>query len=142
MTDLAPQPPKLFLPDLLMTLFLRIVSLGCLWYGLQLWGDLIGYGHGGKLRFDLIGVDMKAAFTTLAVLYPVAALGLWLRGAWGPVIWTAAAAMEVGMHELMRPTFGDDRIKVIAIAATALVYIIFRLAIFFLKPARNAAALG
>lgn len=142
MTDLALPPPKLFLPDLLMTVFLRLVSLGCLWYGLQLWGDLIGYSHGGKLRFDLIDVDMKAAYTTLSVLYPVAALGLWLRGAWGPVLWTAAAAMEIATHEFMPATFGDDHVKVVAIAAAVVVYLVLRLTIFFLKPARNAAALG
>lgn len=142
MTDLPLTPRRLFLPYLLMTLFLRIVALGCLWYGLQLWGNLIGYSNGGTLRFDLLGTDMKAANATLAVLYPVAAIGLWLRGAWGPVIWTAAATMEVTMHQVFPETFGFDQIKIAAIAITALVYLVLRLAIIFLKPKNRAGIQG
>ena len=142
MTDLPLSPRKLFLPRLLMTLFLRIVALGCLWYGLHLWGDLIGYTANGTLRFDLLGTDVKAANATLAVLYPVAAIGLWLRGAWGPVIWTAAAAMEITMHQMFPEIFGADRIKVAAIALTALVYLCLRLAITVLRPVKPSIARG
>ena len=139
MTDLLLTPRKLFLPHLLMTLFLRVVALGCLWYGLKLWSDLIGYGDGGRLRFDLLATDMKAANATLAVLYPVAAIGLWLRGAWGPVIWTAAAALEITMHQILPQTFGFDQIKVAAIALTAVIYIVLRLVILFLRTPRSVA---
>src|SRR3954468_6952566 len=142
MTDLPLPTRKIFLPDLLMTLFLRIVALGCLWYGLRLWGQLIGYTDGGALRFDLLPADLEAANATLAVLYPVAAIGLWLRGAWGPVIWTAAAILEITMHEILIDTFGGDPVKVMAIAMTAAVYLALRLAILFLKPARTSISNG
>jgi hypothetical protein len=142
MTDLPLATRKIFLPDLLMTLFLRLVALGCLWYGLRLWGQMIGYTDGGALRFDLLPTDLKAANATLAVLYPVAAIGLWLRGAWGPVIWTAAAAMEITLHEILIDTFGGDPVKLMAIAMTALVYLVLRLMIVFLKPARTAVQNG
>jgi hypothetical protein len=134
MTDLPLPKQKFFLPDLLMTLFLRMVALGCLWYSLQLWGDLIGYSGGGRLRFDLLPTDIKAATATLAVLYPVAAVGLWLRGAWGPVIWTAASVMEFTMHQIFPETFGLEPLKIVAIAMTAVLYIVLKLAIFLLKP--------
>jgi hypothetical protein len=140
MTDMPLTPKKLFLPYLLMTLFLRAVALGCLWYGLRLWGDMIGYTSGGTLRFDLLSTDMKAANAALGVLYPVAAIGLWLRGAWGPVIWTAAAAMEIAMHQVLPETFGFDKVKISAIALTALIYIVLRLLIVFTKPSRRRAA--
>jgi len=142
MTDLPLPTAKIFLPDLLMTLFLRLVALGCLWYGLQLWSQLIGYTANGALRFDLLGTDLKAANATLAVLYPVAAIGLWLRGAWGPVIWAAAAAMEIAMHQIMIDTFGGDPMKLTAIAVTALVYLVLRLVIVFRKPRKRAMANG
>ncbi len=142
MTDLPLPPPKIFLPDLLMTLFLRLVALGCLWYGLQLWGQLIGYTNNGALRFDLLGADLKAANATLALLYPVAAIGLWLRGAWGPVIWSAAAAMEIAMHQILIDTFGGDPVKLAAIAVTALVYLILRLVIAFRKPSKTSVQNG
>jgi hypothetical protein len=142
MTDLPLQTRKIFLPDLLMMLFLRLVALGCLWYGLRLWGQMIGYTDAGALRFDLLPTDLKAANATLAVLYPVAAIGLWLRGPWGPVIWTAAAAMEIIMHEILIDTFGGDPVKLMAIAMTALVYLGLRLTIVFLRPASATAASG
>lgn len=142
MTDLSLPKQKLFLPDLLMTLFLRIVALGCLWYGLQLWGDLIGYSDGGRLRFDLLPTDIKAANATLAVLYPVAAVGLWLKGTWGPVIWTAAAAMEFAMHQIFPETFGLEPLKIVAIAMTAVLFIALKLVIFLLKPAPSVARHG
>jgi hypothetical protein len=142
MTDLPLPKQKFFLPDLLMTLFLRLVALGCLWYALKLWGQLIGYSDAGTLRFDLLPTDLKAADAMLAVLYPVAAIGLWLRGAWGPVIWTAAAALEVTMHEILIDTFGGDPVKIMAIALVALIYLILRLTIVFLKPARTATLNG
>ena len=134
MTDLQLPPPKLFLPQVLMTLLLRIVSLACLWFGLRLWGDLIGYTSGGAMRFDLLSSDIQAANATLAVLYPVGAIGLWLRGPWGPVIWVAASAIEVAMHQVFQETFGADPVKMAAIAATATVYLLLRLAILLLKP--------
>lgn len=142
MTELPLTPPKLFVPDLLMTLFLRLVALGCLWYGFRLWGDLIGYTSHGAMRFDLLGTDLKAANATLAVLYPVAAIGLWLRGAWGPVIWTAASVLEITMHQVFPETFGFDPLRTAIIAVIALAYLLLRLAIVFLRPSRRTAARG
>jgi hypothetical protein len=129
MTDEPLTTKRLFLPDLLMTVLLRGVALACLWYALNVWSGLIGYGNGGAGRFDLLGSDMKAAAATLAILYPVAAIGLWLRGSWGPVIWVVAAMVEVVKHEAYPEIFGADRIKVLVIAAIALTYIAIRIAI-------------
>jgi Family of unknown function (DUF6163) len=135
MTDLpipAPRPP---LPDLLMTVFLRLVALGTLWFALLIWADLIGYHHAGAGRFDLLDADMKAARGTLAVLYPVAAVGLWLRGAWGPVIWGVAAIMEIGLHQAMPGTFDIEPLKVALVSLIALTYLLLRLWGLLAKPA-------
>lgn len=134
MTDIAPPRAPLFLPDLLMAIFLRLVAVSCLWYGLVIWGDLIGYRNGGILRFDLLNNDMKAAGATLAILYPVAAIGLWLRGPWGPVIWSVAAITEVTMHEVYAEIFGPDRLKSVAIGLIVIVYFGLRLATRFGRP--------
>jgi hypothetical protein len=131
MTDLPLPPRKFVLPKFLMTLFLRAVALACLWYGLHFWGDLIGYTAHGTRRFDLLATDLATANATLAVLYPVAAVGLWLRGAWGPVIWSAASVLEIVMHQVFADTFGADPIKMAAIAVVAAVYLVLRLWIVF-----------
>ena len=134
MTDLPMSTPRPYIPQILMTLFLRLAALGCLWYGLELWGALIGYSEHGAGRFDLLGTDMKTARATLAVLYPVAAIGLWLRGAWGPVIWAVTAGMEIAMHQVFADTFGADPVKIVAIGLTVVIYLALRLTLLLVKP--------
>lgn len=130
------------LPSLLMLLLMRIVAVGCLWYGLKIWGEIIGYSEGGALRFDLLTTDVKAAKATLAVLYPVAAVGLWLRGPWGPVIWGVMAAMELFMHQYHADIFGAEPVKMVAIAVTAVLYLVLRILIVLTRPVKSPAGQG
>jgi len=138
MTDTETLPRQAFyLPELLMTIFMRMVAVACLWFSLAVWSDLIGYGSNGILRFDLLDADMKAAAASLAVLYPVAAIGLWLKGSWGPVIWTLAAAVEVTRHESFPGIFGTSGPTLLMIASTVLVYAALRLTLWLKKPAKT-----
>jgi hypothetical protein len=138
MTDTETLPTRtIFLPELLMTIFLRMVAVACLWFALDIWSDLIGYGSNGILRFDLLDTDMKAAAASLAVLYPVAAIGLWLKGSWGPVIWTVAAAVEVARHESFPGIFGTSGPTLLMIGSTVLVYAALRLTLWLKKPVRG-----
>lgn len=129
--------PTLFLPDLLMTIFLRMVAVACLWFALDTWSDLIGYGSNGILRFDLLDTDMQAAAAALSVLYPVAAIGLWLKGSWGPVIWTVAAAVEVARHESFPGIFGTSGPTLLMIASTVALYAVLRVTLWLKKPVRT-----
>ena len=140
MTDIETLPRRtFFLPDLLMTIFLRIVAVACLWFALNLWSDLIGYGSNGALRFDLLDTDTKAAASCLAVLYPVAAIGLWLKGSWGPVIWTLAAAVEVARQESLSGLLGTSAPTLPMIAAIAALYVALRLTLWLKKPPATTA---
>jgi hypothetical protein len=135
MADIETTPRRtIFLPDLLMTIFLRMVAASCLYSAFGIWSDLIGYGSGGALRIDLLNRDMQAAVATLAVLYPVAAIGLWLKGSWGPVVWTVAAAVEIARHESLPGGPADSAGAVLVITATALVYLALRLTLWLKKP--------
>ena len=129
--------PTLFLPDLLMTIFLRMVAVACLWFALDIWSDLIGYGSNGILRFDLLDTDMQAAAAALSVLYPVAAIGLWLKGSWGPVIWTVAAAVEVARHESFPGIFGTSGPTLLMIASTVALYMALRVTLWLRKPVKT-----
>jgi hypothetical protein len=140
MTDIPLTQAKTPWPNLIMTLFLRLVALGCLFMAFKLWASLIGYLDGGVGRFDLLSADIKAADASLAVLYPVAAIGLWLRGAWGPVIWTAASALQVAMHQGFPQIFGQDHLKMLSIGVTALVYLVLRLVVIFSHNAKTKRA--
>jgi len=111
-------------------LFVRLVALSCLVAGLQYWGRLIGYSDGGVSRFDLIPHYWQLASASLAVLLPVAAVGLWMQVSWGPVIWVVAASAEITMHKGLPLWFGDRPLLVIAHTVVISVYIGFRVALF------------
>lgn len=137
MTDTETLPrPTLFLPELLMTIFLRMVAVACLWFALNTWSDVIGYGSNGILRFDLLDTDMQAAAASLSVLYPVAAIGLWLKGSWGPVVWTMAAAVEVARHESFPGIFGTAGPTLLMIASTVVLYVALRITLWLKKPVK------
>lgn len=140
MADIDTLPrQQIFLPELLMTIFLRVVAAGCLWYALEIWSDIIGYGSAGAFRIDLLDADMQAAVAALALLYPVAAIGLWLKGSWGPVVWTVAAAVEIARHESLHGSLEQAWPTFATIGATALVYIAFRLTLWLKKPPKPQA---
>jgi hypothetical protein len=142
MTDLPITVPKPILAELLMTLFLRAVALACLLYAVRIWGELTGYSQGGRMRFDLLGSDMMAVKASLAVLYPVAAVGLWLKGAWGPVIWSAASGLELVMYQGFPQIFGAHPMKVATIALMVFAYMILRLCIILMKPSKTPGQAG
>ena len=122
--------PKPSLTETLFVLFLRLVAICSLWFALQYWAMLTGFSFNGQGRFDLLPPAWKAASTALAVLFPVAAVGLWLLVSWGPVIWLIAAATEIAMHEVYPSIFGINRLLVITHVAIAVLFVLFRLALF------------
>ena len=138
MADIETLPRRtIFLPELLMTILLRMVAAACLWFAFRIWSDLIGYGSSGTLRIDLLDTDQQAAIATLAVLYPVAAIGLWLRGSWGPVVWTVAAIVEIARHESQTGSFSHATPTLIMIASTVLLYLALRLTLWLRKPPKT-----
>ena len=131
--------PKLSLTETLFGLFLRLVAVSCFWFGLNYWAMLIGFSFGGGGRFDLLPVPWRVAATALAVIYPVAALGLWLLVSWGPVIWVVAAGAEIVMFKVYPQIFGAKPLIVILHAAVAVTFVLFRAAILY-QRARLAKA--
>ena len=111
-------------------LFVRLVALSCLVAGLQYWGRLIGLSDGGMSRFDLIPSYWQLASAALAVLLPVAAVGLWMQVSWGPVIWVVAAGSEIVMHKGFPLWYGERPLLVIAHIVVIVVYVGFRAALF------------
>lgn len=129
----SPAIPKRTLIDLMFILFLRVVAITCFWFGLQYWGMLVGYSLVGAGRFDLLSLPWKVAGTCLAVLFPVASLGLWLTVSWGPVVWVLAAGLQILMYGVMPETYGSNKLIVLTHLAVAAVYCAFRIALWFEK---------
>jgi Family of unknown function (DUF6163) len=126
----SPTKPLRSLTEFIYILFLRIVALACLWFGLQYWGMLVGYSHGGLGRFDLLSLPWRVAAAGLAVVFPVAALGLWLAGSWGPVMWLIAAGGQILMFSVWPDIFGRNMLAIVMHVSVAVLYLSFRLALW------------
>jgi hypothetical protein len=129
----SPTIPKRTLTDILFILFLRLVAVSCLWFGLQYWAMLVGYSLVGAGRFDLLSLPWKVASTSLAVLFPVASLGLWLTVSWGPVVWVLAAGGQILMYGFLPQIFGANRLVILLHAMVAVLYWFFRIVLWLEK---------
>ena len=123
--------PRRTLTEILFMIFLRVIALACLWFGLQYWAMLVGYSLDGMARFDLLDLPWKVAAASLAVLFPVASLGLWLTVSWGAVLWTIAAVIQVLMYLVWPETFGRNTLVPMLHGLVAALYIVFRLSLWF-----------
>ncbi|WP_062116121.1 DUF6163 family protein [Aureimonas sp. AU40] len=90
----------------------RIAGLALFGMGLFYWARLIGVFDGPLWRFDLMPVWWRFAAPTLAVLYPVAGIGLWMLASWGSVIWVLLTLVEGTMHFAFPQLFGADILPV------------------------------
>jgi Family of unknown function (DUF6163) len=108
--------------------FHRIIAAYCLAFGLLYWVRLIGIYDGPLWRFDLMPAHWQFAAASLAVLFPVAAIGMWMMVSWGPVIWAAAAAGEFIMHLGFPHLFGERMLTLAAHLLVALLFTAFWLA--------------
>ncbi|MFT4185449.1 MAG: DUF6163 family protein, partial [Rhizobium sp.] len=125
--------PKTTLTDMLFVLFLRLIAVACLWLGLQYWSMLVGYSLAGQARFDLLNLPWKVASAGLAVVFPVAALGLWLTVSWGPVMWVLAAGAQALMYGLWPQIFGANPLIMILHGCVAVIYCAFRILLWLEK---------
>lgn len=137
MTEIeSPVVPKRRFAEIGFTIFLRIVALACLVAGLKYWLALIGVFDYRPWRFDLMPVHWKLAATSLAVLFPVAATGLWLTVSWGPVIWVAAAATETAMYGAFPDLFGHRPLILVLHFLVAVIYVGFRVVLYVQRRRR------
>ncbi|HTV68920.1 MAG TPA: DUF6163 family protein [Rhizobiaceae bacterium] len=113
--------------------FHRVIAVYCLLFGIMYWIRLIGVYDGPLWRFDLMPVHWQVVSVTLAALFPVAAVGLWMTSSWGPVIWFICAATEIIMYAGFPDLFGHRWLIVAAHAGVALLYAAFRVAIYLQK---------
>ncbi|MBX3575601.1 MAG: hypothetical protein KF723_00220 [Rhizobiaceae bacterium] len=111
----------------------RVAAVYCLAFGVLYWIRLIGVYEGPLWRFDLMPVHWQVTAVTLAAIFPVASIGLWMLTSWGPVMWFICAAIEIVMYAGFPDLFGENWLIVGAHAAVALLYAILRVVIYFEK---------
>lgn len=74
--------------------YLSIISIVCLCVGAFYWLRLVGIFPGNFWRFDLMSQQWQLLCCSLAVLYPVSAIGLWMHSRWGVILWLVASITE------------------------------------------------
>ena len=126
----SPTTPRRTLTELLFILFLRMIAVTCFWFGMQYWAMLVGYSLEGRARFDLLNLPWRAAAPTLAVLFPVASLGLWLATSWGAVLWAMAAIIQILMYVVWPHIFGENHLVPFLNVLVASLYVVFRVALW------------
>jgi hypothetical protein len=104
----AAQPPKVNRYPLVIDIYARVMAVILMLLGLQHWAVIIGVipGEGGP--FEQMTTNWQLATVHLAVIDLVAAVGLWMRVAWGNVVWIWAAVTTIAMHTVFAETFGAD----------------------------------
>ncbi|EJF87266.1 DUF6163 family protein [Bartonella rattimassiliensis] len=80
--------------NLIYNCYLRFLALICLILGIFYWIRLVGVFPGILWRFDLMPWQWQFASAILAILYPIALIGLWMYSLWGIVLWGIAALIE------------------------------------------------
>ncbi|MGO4833527.1 DUF6163 family protein [Rhizobiaceae sp. 2RAB30] len=128
--------PQQTLAETAFAWFQRVIAVYCLLFGVLYWIRLIGFYDGQLWRFDLMPVHWQVAGVTLAVLFPFAAIGLWMLASWGPVIWFLCAAIETVMYLGFPDLFGSRPVIPISHLCVALIYTAFRVVIFLQKRPR------
>lgn len=111
--------------ELLYLVFLRLVAISCFWFGLQYWAMLTGYSLNGHGRFDLVSLQWRVAGASLAVIFPVAALGLWIGAKWGAVIWVIGAGAQIAMYKIWPNIYGQNTLVPIMHCMVGAIYCLF-----------------
>ncbi|MBO0661466.1 DUF6163 family protein [Jiella sp. MQZ9-1] len=86
----------------------RVAGFMIFCVGVFYWIRLIGVAPERLGRFDLMPIWWRMAAPTLAVLYPVAGIGLWMTAGWGAVIWVLIVIIEMVMHLGFPALFGTN----------------------------------
>jgi len=73
---------------------------------MQYWLLVVGFNEDSGMRFDTMENHWRIAASTLSVLWPIVALGLWGMYAWGPAIWVMGILIEVFMYIINPELFG------------------------------------
>jgi hypothetical protein len=120
-TQLPSEPDNPY--DLALTVYLRGVSCMLLILGLRHWLYIAGVFQDPGWSFETMSAPWQLVTIHLAVVDLVAAVGLWMRVAWGNVIWVYVALFEVAMHTVFAETFGLDLIIVAFHLVSLLIFV-------------------
>ncbi len=94
--------------DVALDYYLIALSVLMMLLGLREWAVILGIINGTPGPFEAMDAHWKIATMVLSVVDLVAAVGLWMRVAWGKVVWLLAALLGIALHTVFIRTFGSD----------------------------------
>jgi Family of unknown function (DUF6163) len=96
----------------LTAIYLRFVAVLLLLAGLARACQILGILTPDTLAFDSLEPAKRVSAVTLLLVDLFSAVGLWVRAAWGPVMWAVALAVEVSMYTIFSDVFGSYPLRV------------------------------
>ena len=92
--------------------YLMGVAILLLGAGLIRAGLIMGITPTGE-SFDTMDAFGRTGTVALACLDLFAAVGLWIRAVWGPVMWAIAVIVETAMYTFLSDLFGSHPLRVV-----------------------------
>lgn len=96
-------------------------------FAIQYWLLVVGFNEESGMRFDTMENHWRIASSTLSVLWPIVALGLWGMYAWGPAIWLMGVLIEFIMYVVNPELFGARNLLISFHALTVSFYLVILL---------------
>lgn len=116
----------------LYNVFLSLVALACIAGTVKYWSMLMGISDGGALRFDLAPLHWRLTATTLALLLPLTALGVWFQTAFGLWGWLLVTFIQFMMHAILPNWFGTNTLHLIFSGSVVVLFALFQIT-FYLR---------
>ncbi|NJR13619.1 MAG: hypothetical protein HC779_04540, partial [Phyllobacteriaceae bacterium] len=121
-------------------LYLRALGLCAIALAVLHMARIVGVGPLEPARFDLMPVHWRVASTILVVTWSAAGFGLWQLARWGSVVWSISIIMQIAMHTVYAPLFGENQPLVAVLLGLAAIQLAFY--IYFRHMARRTASGG
>jgi hypothetical protein len=119
---------------LMIEVYVRALGVVMMVIGLRQWAIILGIISIRGMTFETMPTPWQLATMHLAVVDLVASVGLWMRAAWGNVLWIYAALSEIALHTVLVGTFGSN----VLIVAFHLITISGFIALHFLARRSDA----
>lgn len=122
------KPPQLQrIVEICFAIFLRVLAIIIFAASIYTWLQAIGFWEGPNFRFDTMGVALKIYTAVLAVILPVASVGLWTTLPWGRVIWFFAIAFQSVSLIRFPDLFVASELVLLFHLASLAIYVVFQL---------------
>jgi hypothetical protein len=92
--------------------YVRALGIVMMVIGLRQWAIILGVISIRGMTFETMPTPLQLATMHLAVVDLVASVGLWMRAAWGNVLWIYAAVSEIALHTVLADKFGHNDLAV------------------------------